>query len=171
MAFLLSTPSTQFIHETNSGSEIDSSINSNIQVNGDGEIGIEKNAGFWGPIDSGIDWCEPNYIVTNYVAEFGNTLSSIPMVFWALFGWYLCWKSGVKEKRYMILLISLGLIGIGSVAFHGTLRYSAQVRGFFSIRILLLFFFCFIYHCFNIFFFRCVLSFVFCLFFFFTVVG
>ena len=26
--------------------------------------------GFWGPITSNIDWCEGNYEVTYYVAEF-----------------------------------------------------------------------------------------------------
>lgn len=32
-------------------------------------------APFWGPIDALVDWCEPNYAVTRYVAEFWNTLS------------------------------------------------------------------------------------------------
>ena len=38
--------------------------------------------GFW--IEHGapsiVDWCEPNYVVSLYVAEWWNTLSSVPMV-------------------------------------------------------------------------------------------
>jgi dihydroceramidase len=33
---------------------------------------------FWGPITANYDWCEPNYLVTPYIAEFFNALSSLP---------------------------------------------------------------------------------------------
>jgi dihydroceramidase len=33
--------------------------------------------GYWGEVTSTIDWCETNYEVTHYVAEFWNTLSSL----------------------------------------------------------------------------------------------
>mmetsp|Transcript_66923 Transcript_66923/g.81951 ORF Transcript_66923/g.81951 Transcript_66923/m.81951 type:complete len:127 (+) Transcript_66923:40-420(+) len=83
--------------------------------------------GYWGPVDSIVDWCEPNYYVTQYIAEFLNTLSSIPMVIFPLIGIYLCCKSGVFERRYYVLLFLESIIGIGSVIFHGTLRYNAQL--------------------------------------------
>jgi|AntRauMFilla1563_2_1112583.scaffolds.fasta_scaffold323578_1 hypothetical protein len=35
--------------------------------------------GYWGPITSNYDWCEENYVWTQYIAEFFNTLSSIPV--------------------------------------------------------------------------------------------
>mmetsp|Transcript_29704 Transcript_29704/g.26270 ORF Transcript_29704/g.26270 Transcript_29704/m.26270 type:complete len:293 (+) Transcript_29704:211-1089(+) len=107
-AFLLSTPQTRYaVSNTNA------------------QISIQH--GFWGPVDASLDWCEPNYIITPYIAEFWNTISAIPMFTWSLVGWYLCYRSGVKESRFKILLASLGFIGIGSVCFHGTLRFSAQL--------------------------------------------
>ena len=68
--------------------------------------------GFWGPVDSSIDWCEPNYAVTNYIAEFFNTLSSIPMIFWCICGIYLTRKYVTKEKRWIFAFLGLGFTGI-----------------------------------------------------------
>lgn len=42
--------------------------------------GDEIRGGFWGPVTSSIDWCERNYTVTPYIAEFGNTLTNIGFV-------------------------------------------------------------------------------------------
>lgn len=36
--------------------------------------------GYWGPVTSSIDWCEKNYEVTPYVAEFSNTFTNIGFV-------------------------------------------------------------------------------------------
>ena len=33
--------------------------------------------GVWGNPTALIDWCEENYVVTTYVAEFWNTLRSV----------------------------------------------------------------------------------------------
>lgn len=109
IAFLLSTPQTQYTVSDNSNDP------------------FSREMGFWGPVDASLDWCEPNYAITPYIAEFWNTISAIPMFTWSLVGWYLCYKSGVKEARFKVLLASLGFIGIGSVCFHGTLRFSAQL--------------------------------------------
>ena len=41
---------------------------------------------FWGQPNSGVDWCEENYLHTHYVAEWWNFLSSVPMVVYGGFG-------------------------------------------------------------------------------------
>ena len=43
-------------------------------------------AGYWGLPTSTIDWCEQNYAVTPYVAEFFNTVSSLAMVLAGVLG-------------------------------------------------------------------------------------
>eukprot|EP01084_Bolivina_argentea_P224108 379032_1 len=90
-------------------------------------IAESNGIGYWGNVDSLQDWCEPNYVVTFYIAEFFNTLSSLPMVLWCIFGIYYTHKSGIKEARYILCFAALGITGIGSSLFHGTLRYYMQL--------------------------------------------
>ena len=37
---------------------------------------VDVDEGFWGKPTSLIDWCEENYVVTTYIAEFWNTIRS-----------------------------------------------------------------------------------------------
>ena len=45
---------------------------------------------FWGQPNSGVDWCEENYLHTHYVAEWWNFLSSVPMMVYGGFGLGCC---------------------------------------------------------------------------------
>lgn len=75
-------------------------------------------SGFWGPPSSSVDWCETNYQVSAFIAEFANTLSSLSMVGAGLAGLLLHpWA----EKRFHFAFASIVLLGLGSVTFHGTL--------------------------------------------------
>ncbi|KAJ7392662.1 Alkaline ceramidase 3 [Desmophyllum pertusum] len=82
--------------------------------------------GFWGEATSTIDWCEENYAVTAYLAEFWNTLSNWLFLIPPLFGAFLTWENKL-ERRYTLAFLSLCVVGIGSVCFHATLLYEMQL--------------------------------------------
>jgi dihydroceramidase len=79
-----------------------------------------------GRIDANVDWCEGNYEYTTYIAELMNTLSSIPIAIYGAIGLYYCRKYQLNETRHNIAFLSLIIVGIGSTAFHATLRRWAQ---------------------------------------------
>ena len=82
--------------------------------------------GFWGPITSSVDWCEDNYEVTHYVAEFMNTLSSIPV---AIMGLVMLRQAIRENKSYPLRVASVAMtvVGVGSASFHGTLTREGQM--------------------------------------------
>jgi len=86
----------------------------------------DPGVGFWGPRTSALDWCEPNYTWSFYIAEFFNTITSLPAAFFALYGLYNAYRYGY-EKRFVVVNLLVGLVGLGSAAFHGTLLYTGQI--------------------------------------------
>lgn len=90
------------------------------------EAQLDGRLGFWSPSTSSIDWCERNYAVTYYVAEFWNCLSSLLMCLLSLIlivqGLYY-----KVERRFLLLSFSFGLVGFGSAYFHGTLTHFGQM--------------------------------------------
>ena len=81
-------------------------------------------AGFWGPPTSSVDWCEADYQVTPYVAEFWNTLSSLALVVAGTLG---LWLNRVLPRRFLAAYGLLAVVGLGSMAFHATLRFELQM--------------------------------------------
>ncbi|ORX55411.1 alkaline ceramidase 3 [Piromyces finnis] len=82
--------------------------------------------GYWSPTTSSIDWCEENYTMTKYIAEFWNTLSNGIYIAFALIGiWFV--KKYHYEKRYFWAYFGLLCIGIGSWLFHMTLKYQMEL--------------------------------------------
>ena len=79
--------------------------------------------GFWGIPTSSIDWCEQNYAVTPYVCELFNTVSSLAMVIAGTLG--VLRRGLVAEVRIAFGLLIL--VGLGSIAFHGTLLFQLQM--------------------------------------------
>ncbi|KAI8923932.1 ceramidase, partial [Entophlyctis helioformis] len=78
---------------------------------------------FWGPPSSSVNWCETDYNVTSYVAEYFNTVSSLAMAAVGLLGVLLHpWA----ERRFHVAFLTIVVVGLGSVAFHGTLHKFAQ---------------------------------------------
>eukprot|EP00760_Papus_ankaliazontas_P033154 PhM_4_TR6205/c0_g1_i1/m.78986/K04711/ACER3, YDC1; dihydroceramidase len=86
------------------------------------------DVGYWGPPTSDMDWCENNYAHTVYVAELFNTLSSIPIATFALFGAHLMYKnlSTSSSLLHVVIYLVISVVGFGSMAFHGTLTQLGQ---------------------------------------------
>ena len=82
--------------------------------------------GYWGPVTASVDWCEDNYVVTHYVAEFYNTLSSLPMVLLALFALWWGHRATRGCRYYAASCIASACVGAGSMLFHGTLTQEGQ---------------------------------------------
>jgi len=81
--------------------------------------------GFWGPVTSTIDWCETNYTITTYIAEFWNTISNISFILFGIFGVLNAYLQRF-ELRFAVTFLGVVAIGVGSAMFHGTLQYHFQ---------------------------------------------
>jgi len=83
-----------------------------------------KTTGFWDGLapPATVDWCEPNYVITHYVAEFWNATSSLWMAVLGVFGMVVL----ADRRRFVGMFAGLTMVGVGSAAFHGTLLRPAQ---------------------------------------------
>uniref|UniRef100_A0A8C1YTA0 Alkaline ceramidase n=1 Tax=Cyprinus carpio TaxID=7962 RepID=A0A8C1YTA0_CYPCA len=82
--------------------------------------------GYWGTPTSTLDWCEENYVVSYYIAEFWNTVSNLIMILPPIYGAIQTCKDGL-EVRYVWSFLGLAAVGIGSWSFHMTLQYEMQL--------------------------------------------
>ncbi|KAF9425467.1 Alkaline ceramidase 3 [Podila epigama] len=80
--------------------------------------------GYWSPNTASVDWCENNYVVSYFIAEFWNTISSLFIILLGELGLYLC---PTKELRFNVTFRTISIVGIGSTLFHGTLRHKMQL--------------------------------------------
>ncbi|KAJ2350900.1 alkaline ceramidase ydc1 [Coemansia sp. RSA 2618] len=81
---------------------------------------------YWGERTSTIDWCEENYAISNYIAEFWNTLTNVAMITLAVLG--ICSSIRYRHgKRVTAMYIGLLVVGCGSACFHATLKYTTQL--------------------------------------------
>ncbi|KAJ1733337.1 hypothetical protein LPJ61_001613 [Coemansia biformis] len=80
--------------------------------------------GIWGDVTSSVDWCEPNYEWTPYIAEFFNSWSSMAMV---LLGEACARMNPTGYAAFTLLGRAITVVGIGSWLFHATLKYSMQM--------------------------------------------
>lgn len=91
---------------------------------------------FWGTPTATIDWCEANYEVTTYIAEFWNTISNLIMILLPIYGLYWSIKQKRNKKKLnnfvirnstLAVYFALMMIGSGSWLFHMTLLYPMQL--------------------------------------------
>jgi len=82
--------------------------------------------GHWGPPTGDYNFCEVDYAITYYLAEFFSAMSSIPI---ALYGVYYLRQTALHGHGWKIALSSVGviIIGVGSFAFHGTMLREGQM--------------------------------------------
>ncbi|KAI7879241.1 alkaline phytoceramidase [Lichtheimia hyalospora FSU 10163] len=83
---------------------------------------------YWGVPTSTIDWCEENYIVSPYIAEFFNTTTNLAFGLLALFGIWNTIANGFS-KSFILAHLSVMFVGFGSWCFHMTLQYEMQLLG------------------------------------------
>lgn len=81
-------------------------------------------SGFWEPHTSSIDFCEPNYALSPYIAEFHNTWSSLVIALMGLVG--MLYGNPLKEWNVTVMFFILFIIGIGSAGLHSTLHWFPQ---------------------------------------------
>ena len=87
--------------------------------------------GYWEPVTcnsnlASIDWCEANYQITDYIVEFWNALSSLSFVGIGLLNLYILPRLQGTFIEKMIACLYV-VVGLGSFAFHGTLKYHYQL--------------------------------------------
>ena len=85
-----------------------------------------NHPGFFSPQTSVVNYCEIDYAITPYLAEFINSLSNLAYVYFAFIT--------LPRKYHPLNLpswpatnISLFMVGIGSFIFHATLKHEAQI--------------------------------------------
>ena len=72
---------------------------------------------FWGTPDVSVSFCEDKYVVSNYIAEYYNTMSALSYVIVGL----LFYKTRLKKLSKIIILL-----GLGTALLHSTLRFYGQ---------------------------------------------
>ncbi|KAK4450482.1 ceramidase [Podospora aff. communis PSN243] len=85
--------------------------------------------GFWSPSTSAANFCEEDYAVTIYIAEFINTISSLTYSYQAI-------RTPGARRRHDLLSYSLFLVGVASAGYHATLRQGPQFADEISMHLL-----------------------------------
>eukprot|EP00127_Corallochytrium_limacisporum_P003003 Clim_evm50s144 gene=Clim_evmTU50s144 len=81
---------------------------------------------YWGPRTAYLDWCEFNYRVTHYIAEFWNTITNLSFMALAIYGMFEVRRLGL-ETRFDLAYLAILITGAGSAWFHGTLSMEGQM--------------------------------------------
>lgn len=79
---------------------------------------------------STVDWCENNYEVTEYIAEFWNTISGACIFLSSLY-FYMSKNDQINitkyNKYFKNINIKLTIVSVGTILFHSTLLYKYQL--------------------------------------------
>ncbi|KAJ4011223.1 hypothetical protein NW752_007240 [Fusarium irregulare] len=85
-------------------------------------------SGVWSPPTSRANFCEEDYAITFYLAEFINALTNVTYVYLALRSMYgpRSRSRGLFDPKWDFMSISLMVLGFGSFLFHATLRQTLE---------------------------------------------
>ncbi|KAJ5165919.1 hypothetical protein N7492_006215 [Penicillium capsulatum] len=81
----------------------------------------------WGGPSSKANFCEEDYVVTRYVAEFINSLTNLTYVFYAVYGLLQLRKKSNRDFFRALPYWGLMAVGICSASFHVSLQYHTQM--------------------------------------------
>lgn len=99
-----------------------------LLLHGPVDSGPDPGQGVWGPKTASVNWCEPDYVYTPWVAELGNSLSSFFIVGYGLWGILGHLRLGARlERRYPAAFGMFVVVGVGSFLFHATLLRPMQL--------------------------------------------
>ncbi|KAI5783568.1 ceramidase [Geopyxis carbonaria] len=80
----------------------------------------------WEPRTAKMNFCELDYYMTPYIAEFINTISNVSYLWLAWHGYRQCCRNGGNNTIKLGYAL-LAFVGIGSIVFHATLKYECQL--------------------------------------------
>ncbi|KUJ19150.1 alkaline phytoceramidase [Mollisia scopiformis] len=85
----------------------------------------------WGEMTSSARFCELDFYLTSYIAEFINTATSLMYLY---LGWHGIknTKRNGRDKVVILCYAMLASVGPGSMAYHTTIKYSGQMVDEFS---------------------------------------
>lgn len=86
----------------------------------------ESRDGIWTPQTSTLNWCEEDYNITPYCAEFINTATNFIFMYLGIMGIRDCLRHA-HDRVFIVLYLGYMIVGLGSMAFHATLKYSMQL--------------------------------------------
>jgi hypothetical protein len=81
-------------------------------------------------LPSTVDWCESNYLISDYIAEYWNTITGVCfmisgyMFYYNNQTWFYTTKYAINFTRIIVLFL---LVGIGTILFHSTLLFPFQL--------------------------------------------
>jgi len=95
----------------------------------------KNNLGYWSPVTSSVDWCEPNFQHFDTVAETYNTFSSIAYIIlevWFIYCAERLYRTNEFTKKLRLTRTYLEIIGgmvvgVGTYLFHMTLLREHQM--------------------------------------------
>ncbi|KIH91374.1 dihydroceramidase [Sporothrix brasiliensis 5110] len=86
----------------------------------------ESRHGLWGEQTSTLNWCEEDYNITYYCAEFVNSITNLMFIWLGIRGIRDCMRFRHRPV-FVVACIGYIVVGLGSIAFHTTLKYSMQL--------------------------------------------